>query len=184
MVEKSVNNINSQLSLFPPQNMRFKLYECMLGYELSAETLLSYWTFWIEGSGTAAKVVQYEVVPCTQQRCHWPERVPGPPCVCCLDPEVPDSQSISTNEGYLIYSDTPGQDWSTLNNLRILCDILILLLHFPNDWIKLRQFHLSFGLVPDQILWIWQFLRLSKNSTNNIAVTTLKLMLRILQRNP
>ena len=32
------------------------------------------------------------------------------PCVCCLDPEVPDSQSISTNEGYLIYSDTPGQD--------------------------------------------------------------------------
>ena len=156
----------------------------MIGYELPAENLLSYCSFWIEGSGTAAKVVQYEVVPCTQQRCHWPERVPGPPCVCCLDPEVPDSQSISTNEGYLIYSDTPGQDWSTLNNLRILCDILILLLHLPNDWIKLRQFHLSFGLVPDQILWIWQFLRLSKNSTNNIAVTTLKLMLRILQRNP
>ena len=135
-------------------------------------------------SGTAAKVVQYEVVPCTQQRCHWPERGPGPPCVCCLDPEVPDSQSISTNEGYLIYSDTPGQDWSTLNNLRTSSIILILLLHLPIDWIKLRQFHLSFGLVPDQILWIWQFLRLSKNSTNNIAVTTLKLMLRILQRNP
>ena len=48
----------------------------------------------------------------------------------------------------------------------------------------LNQIHLSFGLVPDQILWIWQFLRWSKNSTNNIAVTTLKLMLRILQRNP
>ena len=156
----------------------------MIGYELPAGNLLSYWSFWIEGSDTAAKVVQYEVVPCTQQRCHWPEPGPQPPRVCCLDPEVPDSQSISTNEGYLIYSDTPGQDWSTLNNLRILCDILILLLHLPNDWIKLRQFHLSFGLVPDQILWIRQFLRLSKNSTNNIAVTTLKLMLRILQRNP
>ena len=77
------------------------------------------------------KVLQYEVVPCThlhqhQQRCHWPERGPRPPGVCCLVPQVPDSQSISTNEGYLIYSDTPGQDWSTLNNLGTLCVILIL----------------------------------------------------------
>ena len=130
------------------------------------------------------KVLQYEVVPCThlhqhQQRCHWPERGPRPPGVCCLVPQVPDSQSISTNEGYLIYSDTPGQDWSTLNNLRTLCDILIL---FCSICLMIESNLGSF--IPDQILWIWQFLRWSKNSTNNIAVTTLKLMLRILQRNP
>ena len=27
----------------------------MIGYVLSAEILLSYWSFWIEGSGTAAQ---------------------------------------------------------------------------------------------------------------------------------
>ena len=114
--------------------MIFKLYEFIIGYVLSAEIVLSYWSLWIEGSVTAAQssavwsgpLYTFTPAPAALPLTGAGTVASWPPGVCCLVPQVPDSQSISTNEGYLIYSDTPGQDWSTLNNLRTLCDILIL----------------------------------------------------------